>query len=112
MTASSSNLSPVGTLLRRWRDARGRSQLQLALDMGVSQRHVSFIESGRSSPSRALLLGLGVVNLVRPGEGVTITRTAAGIAPAAKQATMSEVVEHTFPAFYGDFHLPPAAVDR
>ena len=58
MIAPSSNLSPVGTLLRRWRDARGRSQLELALDMGVSQRHISFIESGRSSPSRALLLGL------------------------------------------------------
>jgi proton glutamate symport protein len=45
----------------------------------------------------ALLLGLGVVNLVRPGEGVTITRAAAQ-APAARPATMSEVVEHTFPS--------------
>jgi transcriptional regulator with XRE-family HTH domain len=50
--------SPVGALLRQWRDARGRSQLELAMDLGVSQRHVSFIESGRSSPSRALLLGV------------------------------------------------------
>ena len=50
--------SPVGTLLRQWRAARGRSQLALAMDLGVSQRHVSFIESGRATPSRALLLGL------------------------------------------------------
>lgn len=58
MTASKPMPSPVGVLLRQWRDARGRSQLELAMDMGVSQRHISFIESGRSSPSRALLLGV------------------------------------------------------
>jgi proton glutamate symport protein len=46
----------------------------------------------------ALFLGLGVVNLVRPGEGVTITRTAAEQAAPVKPATISEVVEHTFPA--------------
>ncbi len=50
--------SPVGTLLRQWRATRGRSQLELAMDLGVSQRHVSFVESGRSTPSRALLLAL------------------------------------------------------
>src|SRR3954469_18289337 len=50
--------SSVGTLLRQWRATRGRSQLALAMDLGVSQRHVSFIESGRATPSRALLLGL------------------------------------------------------
>ena len=49
---------PVGSLLRQWRGARGRSQLELAMDMGVSQRHISFVESGRSAPSRALLLGI------------------------------------------------------
>jgi transcriptional regulator with XRE-family HTH domain len=58
MTTSKPMPSPVGALLRQWRDTRGRSQLELAMDMGVSQRHVSFIESGRSSPSRALLLGV------------------------------------------------------
>ena len=57
MTAAPSASSPVGTLLRQWRATRGRSQLELAMDMGVSQRHVSFVESGRSTPSRALLLG-------------------------------------------------------
>jgi proton glutamate symport protein len=46
----------------------------------------------------ALFLGLGVVNLVRPGEGVQIARTAAdSVAPAAP-ATLAAVVEHTFPA--------------
>ena len=50
--------SPVGTLLRQWRATRGRSQLALAMDLGVSQRHVSFVESGRSTPGRALLLAM------------------------------------------------------
>ena len=50
--------TPLGTLLRQWRDTRGRSQLALSMDMGVSQRHISFVESGRSAPSRALLLGI------------------------------------------------------
>ncbi len=49
---------PLGDLLRQWRARRGRSQLDLAVDIGVSQRHLSFIESGRSDPSRALVLGL------------------------------------------------------
>jgi transcriptional regulator with XRE-family HTH domain len=58
MTTAKTVSHPVGDLLRHWRAARGRSQLDLAMDMGVSQRHISFIESGRSSPSRALLLGV------------------------------------------------------
>lgn len=45
----------VGTILRRAREARGISQLDLALTIGVSQRHVSFIETGRSRPSRSLI---------------------------------------------------------
>jgi transcriptional regulator with XRE-family HTH domain len=49
---------PLGALLRNWRARQGCSQLDLALVMGVSQRHISFVESGRSSPSRALLLGI------------------------------------------------------
>jgi transcriptional regulator with XRE-family HTH domain len=48
----------LGTLLRQWRSTRGRSQFDLSLDAGVSQRHVSFIESGRSAPSRQTLLNL------------------------------------------------------
>jgi transcriptional regulator with XRE-family HTH domain len=50
--------SPLGTLLRHWRAVRGRSQLDLSLDSGVSQRHISFVESGRSTPSRQMLLDL------------------------------------------------------
>ncbi len=45
----------LGDLLRYWRQERGKSQLDLSLDTGISQRHLSFVESGRSSPSRDFL---------------------------------------------------------
>lgn len=48
----------VGPLLRDWRTRRRVSQMNLALDVGVSARHLSFIETGRSRPSPALLLAL------------------------------------------------------
>ncbi len=47
-----------GELLRQWRQRRRRSQLDLALDTGISARHLSFVETGRSRPSRGLLLAL------------------------------------------------------
>ena len=57
-----STLSPgrprVGELLREWRRRRGLSQLDLASDAEVSTRHLSFVETGRSKPSRELVLHL------------------------------------------------------
>jgi transcriptional regulator with XRE-family HTH domain len=44
-----------GELLRYWRQERGKSQLGLSMDTGISQRHLSFVESGRSAPSRDFL---------------------------------------------------------
>ena len=48
----------LGSLLRWWRSVRGKSQLELALEAGISQRHLSFLESGRSTPGRQKLLDL------------------------------------------------------
>lgn len=50
--------TPLGHLLREWRATRGLSQLDLALRAGFSARHVSFIETGRTQPSRQALLVL------------------------------------------------------
>jgi transcriptional regulator with XRE-family HTH domain len=50
--------SGVGPLLRDWRRRRRRSQMDLALDAGVSARHVSFVESGRSRPSAEMVVRL------------------------------------------------------
>jgi transcriptional regulator with XRE-family HTH domain len=47
---------PLPTTLRQVRKARRLSQLELSLRLGVSQRHVSFVESGRAQPSRKLLM--------------------------------------------------------
>jgi transcriptional regulator with XRE-family HTH domain len=46
----------VGQALRKWRMRRRLSQLELALDAGVSARHLSFVETGRSHPGRDMLL--------------------------------------------------------
>ena len=48
----------VGPLLRDWRRRRRRSHLYLALDAGVSARHVSFVETGGSRPSAEMVLQL------------------------------------------------------
>ena len=48
----------IGALLRQWRGARNKSQMEASLDAGVSQRHLSFIEIGRSVPSRETLISI------------------------------------------------------
>jgi transcriptional regulator with XRE-family HTH domain len=55
---SKTAVSPAGVLIRQWRDVRGKTQLDLSLDAGVSQKHISFVESGRSIPSRQMLVDL------------------------------------------------------
>ena len=51
-------MTPIGALLRTWRERRRLSQLELAGAAEISPRHVSFLETGRSEPSRAMLLRL------------------------------------------------------
>jgi transcriptional regulator with XRE-family HTH domain len=46
----------VGPLLRERRERRGRIQLDLARDAGVATRHLSFVETGRSTPSAEIVL--------------------------------------------------------
>jgi transcriptional regulator with XRE-family HTH domain len=50
--------APFGRLLRQWRQQRQRSQLDLALQADVSTRHLSWLETGRAQPSRAMVLRL------------------------------------------------------
>ena len=70
-----------GSLLRSWRQTRRLSQLDLALACGASQRHLSFLESGRSRPSRGMALNLGSV-LRMPLKDQNLMLLAAGHAPA------------------------------
>jgi transcriptional regulator with XRE-family HTH domain len=76
-------------LLRQWRSARGKSQLSLALDAGLSQRHLSFIESGRSTPSRETLLAIAAA-LEIPLRERNALLLAAGYAPMYSDAAWDE----------------------
>jgi transcriptional regulator with XRE-family HTH domain len=77
--------SELGDLLRYWRDVRGVSQLDLSLEAGVSQRQISFIESGRSVPGRDTLLTLAQT-LDVPLRERNAMLLAAGYAPLYSEA--------------------------
>jgi transcriptional regulator with XRE-family HTH domain len=94
MTAATSEFRPgheVGfaPLLREWRQKRRMSQLELALTSGVSQRHVSFLESGRSNPSRSMILQLSET-LDVPLRDRNAWLTAAGFAPIVRTRTLDD----------------------
>jgi len=76
-----------GAMLREWRRTRGSSQLDLALHCGLSQRHLSFLESGRSRPSRGMLLNLASALNV-PLREQNAMLLAAGFAPVYKQRNL------------------------
>ncbi len=67
-------------LLRHWRQQRRLSQLELASEANVSARHLSFLESGRSQPSREMVQLLGVA-LDLPLEERNVLHVAAGFVP-------------------------------
>lgn len=81
--------SDFSAALRYWRDKRGYSQLHLSTISEVSQRHISFLESGRSQPSKELILKLGVV-LEIPLRQRNIMLLAAGFAPAYQERSLSD----------------------
>ncbi len=118
-----------GELLRTWRAARRYSQLELAMETQVSQRHLSFLESGRASPSRDMAMHLSQVLRVPLRERNELL-IAAGFAPiyperqledaemvAIRQALQTTLRHHEpFPALVVDRQwnvvLHNAAVDR
>jgi transcriptional regulator with XRE-family HTH domain len=73
-------IRPVGHLLREWRQRRRLSQLALACDTEGSTRHLSFLETGRSLPSRDMILHL-VERLNIPLRERNVLMVAAGYAP-------------------------------
>jgi transcriptional regulator with XRE-family HTH domain len=80
--------SPVGTLLRHWRGVRHLTQLALAGEVATTQRHLSFIESGRAQPSRAMVLRLARVLDVPIRERNQLL-LAAGYAPLYREAGLA-----------------------
>ncbi|WP_342118479.1 helix-turn-helix domain-containing protein [Pseudoduganella sp. OTU4001] len=81
--------SDYAAAMRYWRTKRGFSQLRLATESGISQRHISFLESGRSQPSREMILKLGLV-LDIPLRERNVMLLAAGFAPAYQERTLSD----------------------
>ena len=73
-------LPPIGTLLKHWRAQRKLSQHALALAAGVSTRHLGFLELGRSTPSREMVLRLGAA-LELPLRECNLLLQAAGFTP-------------------------------
>jgi transcriptional regulator with XRE-family HTH domain len=80
---------PVGNLLRTWRQRRRLSQLALACDAEISQRHLSFLESGRAAPSREMILHLAE-QLNVPLRDRNVLLVAAGFAPIYLEHTLRE----------------------
>jgi transcriptional regulator with XRE-family HTH domain len=78
---------PVGELLRRWRERRRLSQLELALQAEISTRHLSFVETGRSMPSRDMVLRLAE-QLEVPLRERNHLLLAAGYAPAYAETAL------------------------
>ncbi len=77
-----------GNLLKYWRKQRNFSQLDLALASDVSQRHISFLESGRANPSQDMILQLATV-LDIPLREQNIMLTTAGFAPIYSESDLS-----------------------
>ena len=77
----------VGALLRGWRQRRRLSQMAVALDAGVSPRHMSFVETGRSRPSPEVLMALADV-LAVPLRERNALLLAAGYAPRFSQRAL------------------------
>jgi transcriptional regulator with XRE-family HTH domain len=107
---------PLGSLLKDWRQRRRLSQLDLALDAGVSARHLSFVETGRSKPSREMVLHLAE-QLDVPLRDRNHMLLAAGFAPAYEErpldgpemAPVREALDHVLT---GHEPYPALVVDR
>src|SRR3954452_19909022 len=84
-----SSAPPVGVLLRDWRQRRRLSQLDLALEAGVSTRHLSFVETGRARPSPEMVLHLAD-ELEVPLRERNRLLLAAGYAPVYEERALDE----------------------
>jgi transcriptional regulator with XRE-family HTH domain len=103
-----------GTLLRHWRSARGLSQLRLAMEAGISARHLSFLETGRARPSREMVqLLVGMLQVPTADRNALLI--AAGYAPiyeigTAASAAAPEHVQRAVDAILRQQEPYPALV--
>ncbi len=88
VTTASIHHRPIGELLRTWREHRRLSQLDLSIQAEISTRHVSFMETGRSTPSREMVLHLSE-HLDVPLRERNHLLLAAGYAPVYTESTLN-----------------------
>jgi transcriptional regulator with XRE-family HTH domain len=79
----------VGQLMRAWREQRRMSQLDLASEANISQKHLSFIESGRSAPSRDMIVHLAD-HLDVPLRERNALLLSAGFAPVYRERAIND----------------------
>lgn len=89
MSVTAAPPTAVGSLLRDWRQRRRLSQLDLALEAGISTRHLSFVETGRSRPSPDMVLHLAE-QLEVPLRERNDLLLAAGYAPRYRAHSLDE----------------------
>ena len=112
---SSMSLAPAGfgPLLRQWRTARRMSQQQLAIESEVSTRHISYVENGKSSPSREMVLILTSA-LDLPLRERNSLLSAAGFAPVYRETNLTAPemlpVRHAFDTILSHHEPYPAIV--
>ena len=116
MTRPAPGARPVGELLREWRERRRISQLDLAIRAEVSARHLSFVETGRSRPTPAMILRLTEQLEVPLRERNTLL-LAGGYAPAYPEHALDEPELRTVRAalrqvLAGHEPYPAVVVDR
>jgi transcriptional regulator with XRE-family HTH domain len=116
MNPLASSCPGVGEFVREWRQRRRLSQLELAGDAEISTRHLSFVETGRSAPSRGMLLRLGE-RLDMPLRARNQMLNAAGFAALyperALDAPEMSIARRTVDAVLGAHApFPALAVDR
>ena len=110
-----STIAPLGfgPLLRQWRTARRMSQQQLAIESEVSTRHISYVENGKSSPSREMVLILASA-LDLPLRERNSLLSSAGFAPVYRETDLSEPemlpVRHAFDTILSHHEPYPAIV--
>ncbi|PSM18518.1 helix-turn-helix transcriptional regulator [Nitratireductor sp. StC3] len=106
----------VGGLIREWRTRRRMSQLDLALEAEISQRHLSFVESGRATPSRDMVLHLAE-RLEVPLRARNRILLAAGYAPGFTERrlddpALGQAMAAVEQVLKGHEPFPAIAVDR
>lgn len=109
-------INPVGDLIREWRTRRRMSQLDLAGEAEISQRHLSFVESGRAAPSREMVMRLAE-GLDMPLRQRNRLLLAAGFAPHYSERpladpTLAPAMETVAMVLKGHEPCPALAIDR